>query len=169
MNFLNLRKTVSTAAVVSFLAPFVAFTPAQASTTVTTTFGVSASVQATCLISATPLAFGPYTGLAASTTSTVSVTCTNTTPYNVALSAGSATGATVSTRKMTGPASATLAYSMTQDSAHMTNWGQTVSTDTVGGTGNGSAQALTVYGLVAPGQYVAPGSYSDTITASVIY
>jgi len=137
--------------------------------TSTTTFSVTATVQSTCLLSATAMAFGTYTGAVATSTSTVSVTCTNTTPYNVGFSAGLATGATVTSRKMTGPASAVLAYSLTSDSAHAVNWGQSVGTDTVAGTGNGSAQAITVYGQVAAGQYVAPGSYSDTITATVTY
>ncbi len=137
--------------------------------TATTTFAVSATVQATCLVSATPMAFGTYTGAVAASTSTVSVTCTNTTPYNVGLSAGNAAGATVTTRKMSGPNAAVLAYALTSDSAHSVNWGQTVGTDTVAGTGSGSAQALTVYGQVAAGQYVAPGAYADTITATVSY
>jgi spore coat protein U-like protein len=76
--------------------------------TATTTFGVNATVQATCLVSATAMAFGTYTGAVATSTSAVSVTCTNTTPYNVGLSAGLATGATVTTRSMTGPAAALL-------------------------------------------------------------
>jgi spore coat protein U-like protein len=50
-----------------------------------------------------------------------------------------------------------------------TNWGNTVGTDTVAGTGNGAAQALTVYGQIAAGLYVTPGSYTDTITATVTY
>ena len=137
--------------------------------TATTTFSVTATVQATCLISASTLAFGTYTGVQIAATSTLQVTCTNTTPYNVGLNPGTATGATVTTRKMTGPASATLNYSLTQDSGHTINWGQTVGTDTVAGTGNGAAQALTVYGLLAAGQYPAPGAYSDTITATVTY
>jgi len=161
--------SLKSAAVLSILALGLASTPANAVTTVTTTFGVSATVQATCLVSATALAFGTYTGVVANSTSTVSVTCTNTTPYNVGLSAGLATGATVTARKMTGPASALLNYSMFSDSSRTVNWGQTVGTDTVAGSGNGSAQAITVYGQTAAGQYVAPGAYSDTITATVTY
>jgi spore coat protein U-like protein len=137
--------------------------------TATTTFSVTATVQATCLISANTLGFGTYTGVQISATTTLQVTCTNTTPYNVGLNPGTATGATVTTRKMTGPASATLNYALYQDSAHTINWGQTVGTDTVSGTGNGSAQTLTVYGLLAAGQFPAPGSYADTITATVTY
>ena len=168
MKLSNTMKSALPAVALSLLALSLASTPAVAATA-TTTFGVSATVQATCLVSATALAFGTYTGVVANSTSAVSVTCTNTTPYNVGLSAGLATGATVSARKMTGPASALLGYSMYSDSARTVNWGQTIGTDTVAGTGNGSAQAITVYGQAAAGQYVAPGAYADTITATVTY
>lgn len=62
-----------------------------------------------------------------------------------------------------------LAYALYSDSGRTTNWGNTVSTDTVPGTGNGSAQTLTVYGRIAAAQYVTPGSYADTITATITY
>lgn len=142
--------------------------PAQAATA-TTTFQVTATVQATCLISATNLAFGTYTGVVTTSTSTITVTCTNTSPYNVGLNAGTATGATVTTRQMSGPGGASLSYALYQDAAHTKNWGNTVGTDTVAGTGNGSAQALTAYGQVGAGQFVTPGAYVDTITATVTF
>ena len=138
-------------------------------TTATTTFTVSASVTATCLISATTLSFGSYTFVVASSTSTISVTCTNGTTYNVGLNAGAASGATVTTRQMGATGGGLLNYSLFQDSAHSTNWGNTVGTDTLAGTGNGSAQSLTVYGQIPANQYVTPGSYSDTITATITY
>ena len=75
----------------------------------------------------------------------------------------------MTTRKMTGPASALLSYALFSDSARTVNWGQTIGTDTVTGTGNGSIQAITVYGQAAAAQYVAPGAYADTITATVTY
>ena len=137
--------------------------------TATASFAVTATVQATCLISATAMAFGTYTGVQADTTSTISVTCTTSTPYTVGLNAGLATGATVTTRKMVGPSAATLAYSLSSDGPRAVNWGMTVPTDTVAGTGNGSAQALTVYGRIAAAQFVAPGAYSDTVTATITY
>jgi spore coat protein U-like protein len=164
-----LMKSALPAVALGFLALGLVTEPALAATTVTTTFGVTATVQATCLVSATPLAFGTYTGAVATSTSAVSVTCTNTTPYNLGLSAGLATGATVTTRKMTGPGAAVLGYSLFSDAARTVNWGQTIGTDTVTGTGNGSAQAITVYGQATAGQFVAPGAYTDTITATVTY
>jgi len=146
-----------------------ASTPASATTTVTTTFGVSATVQSTCLISATALAFGTYTGVVDNATSTVTVTCTNTTAYNVALSPGLFSGATVTTRKMAGPSSSSLNYSLYSNSGMTTNWGQTSGTDTVAGTSLGVSQNIIVYGQIPASQYVTPGSYADTITASIIY
>jgi len=137
--------------------------------TTTTTFSVTATVTATCSVSATTLAFGTYAGTVTSGTSTVSVTCSNSAPYDIGLSAGAGTGATVTTRTMTGPSSAALSYGLFTDSAHATNWGNTVGTDTVSGTGNGSAQSVTIYGLIAAGQLVAAGSFMDTITATVTY
>jgi len=135
----------------------------------TTSFTITAIIQATCSISASTLAFGNYVGSVLNSTSTISATCTNLTPYNVGLNAGTGTGATVANRIMTGPSSALLSYKLFSNSARTTNWGNTVGTDTLAGTGSGSAQALTVYGQVPAGQFVNPGSYTDTITATLTY
>jgi spore coat protein U-like protein len=169
MRLLRLHKTSMSAWMCSLIAILAFYTPATYASTATTTFAVTTTIQATCIVSATPMAFGTYSGVQLQTTSTISVTCTNTTPYNVGLNAGVATGATVTTRQMTGPSSALLSYALYSDTARSVNWGQTVGTDTVSGTGNGSAQTLTVYGNLAASQYQAPGSYSDTITVTVTY
>jgi spore coat protein U-like protein len=137
-------------------------------TVASNTFQVSATVAATCLISPNNLGFGTYSGVQVETTTTISVTCTNTTTYNVGLDPGQASGATVTTRQMQN-GSNLLSYALYSDAGYSTNWGQTVSTDTVAGTGNGSAQTLTVYGKIPAAQYVTPGSYSDTVTATVTY
>ncbi len=137
--------------------------------TTTASVAVSATVVATCVVSASPLAFGNYTGVQSDSTATLTLTCTNTTPYNVGLGVGLATGATVTTRAMTGPSAATLPYAMFSDAVRTANWGQTIATDTVPGTGTGSVQTLTVYGRIAGGLYTAPGAYNDTVTATVTY
>jgi len=169
MQYQNTVKSLLSVAVLGFLTLGLASTSAVAQTNpATTTFGVSATVLKDCIVSATAMAFGNYTGAVNTPTSTVTVTCTNTTAYNVGLSAGLATGATVTTRKMQNGANL-LPYSLYSNSVMSTNWGNTVGTDTVAGTGNGAAQALTVYGQIAAGLYVTPGSYTDTITATVTY
>jgi spore coat protein U-like protein len=101
-------------------------------------------------------------------TSTVQVQCTNTTPFNIGLNAGTATGATVTTRKMTS-GSNTINYSLFRDAGMTSNWGQTVGTDTVSSTGTGAVQSFTVYGQVPAQSTPAPGAYSDTITVTVTY
>jgi spore coat protein U-like protein len=126
-------------------------------------------VQGTCILSATALSFGTYTGLAASGTSAVRVTCTNTTPYTVALSAGLGTGATTSLRKMTRSASAVLTYGLYQNATFSQNFGNTSGTDTYAGSATGAVQTLTVYGQIPASEYVVPGAYTDSITATVTY
>jgi spore coat protein U-like protein len=164
----NLVKSALPAVVLGIFALSLAPMPADAATA-TTTFAVTATVVATCLVSATPLGFGNYTGVVDPATSTVTITCTNTTPYNVGLSAGLATGATVTTRSMIGPASALLGYGLFTNAGHSSNWGLTIGTDTVTGTGNGAAQPITVFGQIPAAEFVAPGAYADTITATVTF
>jgi spore coat protein U-like protein len=133
-------------------------------------FTVSAALVAGCNVGATTLNFGSTGSLASAinAASTVTATCTSTTPYNIGLNAGTATGATVTTRKMTS-GGATINYSLYSDSARTTNWGNTVGTDTVSGTGSGLGQGYTVYGRVPSQTTPAPATYSDTIVSTVTY
>lgn len=130
----------------------------------------TATVNNSCTVSATNVDFGSAGILSANidASGTVTVQCTNTTPYNVGLNAGTGSGATVTTRKMTSGAN-TISYSLYQNSSRTTVWGNTVGTNTVSGTGSGLGQALTVYGRVPPQTTPAPGTYTDTIVATVTY
>jgi spore coat protein U-like protein len=141
-------------------------------TAVTGTFPVQIQIQATCiLVSSGNLTF-PTSGVLTGNvdqTSTITVECTNTTPFNIGLDAG-ANGGSVTTRQMKGgPTSQLIGYSLFSDSARSVNWGQTIGTDTVVGTGNGSPQGFTVYGRVPPQATPSPGTYTDTITVTVTY
>jgi spore coat protein U-like protein len=122
-----------------------------------------------CGIGASPLNFGNYAGAVLNSTTTIQVACTSGTSYNVGLNAGAGAGATVTTREMTGPSGAELSYKLFSNSAYTTNWGNTVGTDTVGGSGNNGIQNLTVYGQIKAGQSVATGNYTDTIIATLTY
>ncbi len=157
---------------VAILGLGVASVPASAQTTKTANIAVSATVLANCTIGATPLAFGNYDGTVNNAPATINITCTNKTTYTVALNAGTTSGSTTTARLMAGSGTAagsTLPYALYQDSSHSKNWGNTVGTDTVAGTGNGTLQPLTVNGQIAANQFVTPGSYGDTITASITY
>ena len=139
--------------------------------TATSTMTVQMTITATCTVnSATSMNFGTQGVLSTNVdqTSTIQVTCTNTTPYNIGLDAGTGTGATVATRKMTSAAN-TVNYTLYSNSGRTTVWGNTVGTDTQAATGNGSAQSYTVYGRVPSQAAPAPGTYSDTITITVTY
>ncbi len=140
-----------------------------AAATATTTFSVTAEVRTTCTITTTNLAFGPYSGVQVDGTSTLSATCSTNTPYNIGLNAGGATGATVTTRAMKGPATDVLHYSLFRDSARSLNWGSTIGTDTVASTGTGAVQPFTVFGRIPAGQFVQSGAYSDTITVTLTF
>ncbi len=137
--------------------------------TETTSFVVTAVVQPTCTLSANSLSFGTYAGTLKASTAIITVTCTKTANFDVGLDAGLTVGATVTSRSMRGPGASVLNYKLFSDSAYAKNWGNTVGTDTVPGTGDGAAQSLTVYGQIPAGQFVRPGSYADTIIATLTY
>lgn len=139
--------------------------------TTTSTFTVDVTIQAQCLInSASTLSFGTTGVLSANVdqSSTIVVQCTNTTTYDIGLDAGTGSGASVTTRKLTN-GGATINYSLYTNSGRSTVWGNTVSTDTVSATGNGAAQSYTVYGRIPAQTTPAPNTYSDTITITVTY
>lgn len=137
----------------------------------TGTLPVNVVIQASCTLASTSaVAFGTQGTLAADTDATggLTVQCTNSTPYTVALDAGAGVGATTALRKMTS-GGATVNYVLYRDSARTLPWGNTQGTDTVAGTGNGSNQSLTVYGRVPSQVSPAPGSYADTVNVTVTY
>jgi spore coat protein U-like protein len=140
--------------------------------TSTSQFKVTITVQADCkLTSTTDLAFGNTGVIQAAITSNaaIGVQCTNTTPYNLGLNAGAGAGATVAMRKMTSGAAALIDYSLYRDAAFTQPWGDTVASNTLGGTGNGAVQTLTVYGRVPIQNTPAPGNYSDTVQVVVTF
>jgi len=161
---LRLTGALAAACLLQFVGP-------SSATTTTTTFTATITLAATCVInSASTLDFGTAGVLTANVpaTSTIQVQCTNTTPYNIGLDAGTGTGASVAVRKLTSGA-ATVNYSIYTDAGHTTVWGNTVSTDTVASTGTGASQSFTAFGLVPAQTTPAPGTYTDTVTVTVTY
>jgi len=153
------------------LAAFVGATGTATAATSTASLAVSATVAAACSVSTTTLPFGTYdptSGTALANTATITTTCTNGTTYDIGLDAGAGTGATVSNRLMTSGAN-TLAYGLFADAGHTTNWGNTVGTDTVAGTGTGLGQAAIVYGQIAASTPANIGAYADTVLVTVTY
>ena len=137
------------------------------STNVTNSFQVNTTVVASCSVSAATLAFPNYSLVQDDGSTTVTVTCTNTTPYTLGLSAGTGSGATVTNRKMTNGAN-TLNYVLYANPLRTSIWGNT-SSNNVTSAGTGVAQPFTVYGRIPANQTPAPGTYTDTITATVTF
>ena len=91
--------------------------------------------------------------------------------YSIGLSAG--TGGSIANRQLTGPGSTPLGYNLYTTNARTAVWGAGTVTDSYSALasvgGNSVPRSYTVYGRIPIGQYVAPGSYSNTITVTVTY
>lgn len=138
------------------------------SNNIATTFVVSVTVAPSCTLSATNLAFGSYTGVQLDATSTVTVNCTNSTPWYINLNNGLQYSCCYS-NNMKSAAGASVNYELYQNAARTTPWQNTVNLDGEAGTGSSLPQPLTVYGRVFGNQYVAPGAYVDTVVATVTF
>ena len=149
--------------------------------TATATLNVTATVISACSVSVpTNVAFGNYnpaSGSPTNATGTLNVTCTSSTPYQIAMDAGAnaSTANNTTTRRMQAAGSRYLPYSLYLDSGHTTIWGDgnnsssLYPTNSTYANGTGVAQSYSIYGQITANQYVAPGSYSDTVTVTVTY
>lgn len=140
------------------------------------TFLVSLTVQKDCTITAGNLLdFGTATSSLITTaipaTTTFSVTCTNTTPYTLALDKGDTAGSTILSRLLVGGTTAAkVPYQLYTDGGYGTVWGDGTNGSTVGGTGNGHAQTVTVNGkALSTGNMPAPDTYTATETVTVTF
>jgi spore coat protein U-like protein len=168
---MGVRKTASFCILGALLAVSPLVAPSAKASTSAGTFGSTITLQSNCqVVSSNTLNFGTQGILAANTDASASfaVQCTNTTPYNVGLDAGTTAGGTIVTRLLTS-GSATVSYKIYSNAARTTNWGNTVGTDTLSGTGSGSSQSLTVYGQVPVQATPAPATYNDTVTLTITY
>lgn len=146
--------------------------------TANSSFQVTATVLSTCSATSTAVAFPNYTpgGGPVTANGTISVKCTNTTGFHVALSAGTSTGDAYTQRLMTlASGTAELQYNLYTSATFATVFGDgSGTTATMPGTGAGLATAVntTVYGQLpdsTANQAVAPGNYSDTIAVTITY
>ncbi|MCC8979283.1 spore coat U domain-containing protein [Bradyrhizobium acaciae] len=178
-----LKRRMQQAARIGALALFVAVAPghhtsAQAGTS-TANLTVQITITASCTINAATLNFGSVAGTTLATTlqsgsTTVSVTCTNGSPYSIAMDNGA--NVSGSQRRMAN-AGNFINYDLYTDSAHTNPWttatSSTTCTTTNGcilGTGSGSAQTINIYGTV-PATGTAPntGTYTDTVVMTITY
>jgi spore coat protein U-like protein len=143
--------------------------------TSTSNLAVSAEINASCLITVTPLAFGnydPITGVAVNGTGSVATNCTLGSSPVITLGQGAtpASGSTEATplRQMASGANR-LTYFLYQDSGHGIIWGNTPTSgqsDPATGTFH---TPLIIYGVITANQNMPAGNYSDTVVATVTY
>lgn len=143
--------------------------------TATFPFTAKATVIKSCVVSANPLDFGSVDGLPGAPnvdkSTTIGVTCSRPTPYTVALtpSNNNTAGAGAMLPTIVGNTD-TVAYRLYSDANRTVPWGGQVGTNTLQRTGDGTAQALSVYGRVLGAAVnVTPDAYSDTVTVTVRY
>ena len=121
-------------------------------TTTTANFNAHVKLVAACVASATAMDFGTLPGLIAGTetaASTLTITCTKSAPYTLALSAGTGfmVGAVTATDK--------VAYSATLASA--------------AGVGTGSSQTIAINGALSAQSTPSAQDYNETRTVTVTY
>lgn len=146
------------------------FSPVLAAT-ISTSMGVSATVTPGCTaLSTTSLNFGtvPSGNLTRNSTSTISVTCSESVPYNVTIDNGLCHPFLATQRKMGlgGSCSATLDYEIYLDAAHTLRWhdaGLFSGTSRLDAVGTGGTQIWTAFGQVSPSSSTLTGAYSDTV------
>ena len=142
-------------------------------------FLVSATVTKQCTVSAGAtsninLGSVPSTQTNISGNNSVSVSCSNTTPYYIGLSPNS-TASTTGAGTMSGALGGNtdkVPYQLYSNASLSNVWGNTATSTSVGngvsGSGTGSAQSIPVYAK-APSANYTPDSYSDTVTVNVNY
>lgn len=139
----------------------------------TQSFDVTMKVVADCVISVANLDFGQNQGLltnGVNATGNMSVTCSNTTPYNIGLNEGTGIGSTGTTRYLNGSAGnpETIKFNLYQDNSK-TLWGNAQGVDTKSGTGTGIAQTISIFGEVPAQNTPKPDDYKSTITATIYF
>ncbi len=152
-------------AFISALSALTLLGPAHAATA-TGTLNVDAVVLNTCAVATTPVTFTNVGLTQATGNGTVTVTCTNTSAFTVALDGGS--NADISARTLTSilDPSDTFTYQLYTASDLSTVWGDGSTGSTVAGTG--PLEILTVYGATTSSP-AAPGVFADTVTVTVTY
>lgn len=149
---------------------------AHAQQTDTTTFNVLIEIVESCDIStitATDVDFGSHVrnnDAPVDAEGTLTVNCTAGTDYTIGLNEGvnsTSITAAADNRRMTDGAEF-VPYGLYRDAARTQFWGDVIGTDTLAGTGTAADVEIPVYGR-APSTDYPPGTYIDTVTATVTY
>lgn len=144
--------------------------PAMTTGTLSWPFSMSATVPSKCTIANASINFGTVANIPGNidASTNLSVACSPTLPFTIGLGLGTGTGATLAARKMTNGAS-TVNYSLFRDVGRTQQWGTTIGTNTVAGTGTGNTASVPVYARVPAQGTPNPGTYTDIVVITVTY
>jgi len=182
------KQLIAKLAVIAALGALGTFAASANAATATANFQVLMKINSSCSVTAgagSNIQLGAVAGVAASAavgttnSSNFSVTCSNGTPYNVALQSGnnaSTTGLGTLKGAIAGNTD-TITYQLYKTAVAAGNeWGNSGVTASatgngVGGTGTGSGQSITVFAKATATSVpsVTPDSYSDTVTVTAYY
>ncbi len=124
---------------------------------------------AACSVEANPVSFGTVDVLSQSRgNGEVVVRCDEPTGFSVGLSPGSG-GA--QGRRMAGPGSAGLDYSLFTDASYSVPWGdsQAIGQPRSGRSDGNGPERLTVYGLIPRQPGTEPGTYTDSLQVTLTF
>jgi spore coat protein U-like protein len=136
---------------------------------------VTATVQNACTTGAEPIAFATYTagGGPVTGSATITINCSSSLPFKVALGPGATPGGSISQRLLSN-GSQSLQYNLYTTSALSSLWGDGATGVTLSGmtSGGGLATSLTVFAELpdsATNRLATPGIYSDLVTVTITY
>lgn len=134
--------------------------------TITTTFTVS--LDKYCTLSGSDLNFGQLGANLATATATTTTTsrCTNTTPYNITVSAGNSGDPNNRYMVNTAKPSERLYYQLYKDAAFTVPMG---SGSAISGTGTGMDQSTELRAKITSSELVPAGTYADKLTVTMEY
>ena len=142
------------------------------SATVRIRVDVTATVVSNCRLTVFPLSFGIYDPLAANAaqpadgSTSIVLNCTRGSNAAVSFDLGLHSAGSIE-RGMAGPGSDHLRYQIYRDANRSLIWTQGLDAARVTSRGVSHPDQLSVFGRIPPGQEVAPGAYSDQLTATV--
>lgn len=145
--------------------------PAVAGRTTSTT-PVKLIVQSGCSIQSRPLVFVASNSLIdvnIDASTTLTVTCTPNTEFDVDINDGLHSGKGKNNRQMSTPSGALLPYEIYLDSARKREWGKGKKGTFVGNSGSGSPVDIPVFGRVRTAVLIPDGAYTDILIATVSF
>lgn len=182
---MQFKKSLMTATLVT-LGSFAAMSSANASGTKSSEFGITTTITSVCAIDATAAAIS-FTDIAAGTAladgtisnkksaGDISVMCSNDAPYVINLTTTGNSASTTGEGLMTGVLGDTITYQLHSTLAGDAPWGNAGTLEVTGngvsdiGIGVSTPVLHSVYATITGSTDVKQDTYSDTITASVIY